>query len=225
MADRPGRPLIAVTGPQSGAVLPRLCIALGIRLAGGRSVQLRPGDPLPTAEAFCGVVISGGHDVDPVLYAEQSSVKPNYDAERDAFESRVIDDALARNLPVLGICRGAQLLNVRCGGNLHQDLRTHRRKTSNRRTILPLKTVRLCSGSNLARITGADELRVNSLHNQAINRLGDKLSITARDQDDLVQGIEGPGCVLGVQWHPEFLLYARSQRRLFQWLVRNADDG
>jgi hypothetical protein len=88
-----------------------------------------------------GVVVSGGHDIDPVLYAEAPEIHPRYDPERDALESAVIDRALARGLPLLGICRGAQLLNVRLGGSLFQELRSRRVHTSNRRTILPLKTL------------------------------------------------------------------------------------
>src|SRR5690606_24403116 len=116
------RPLIAITGPRRGAAMPRLCVALAVWLAGGRPRQLSPADPV-SMQRFHGVVVTGGHDVDPVLYAQESQVLPHYDPERDRFESAIIDDALARGLPLLGICRGAQLLNVRLGGDLHQDLR------------------------------------------------------------------------------------------------------
>jgi len=203
--------------------MPRLCVAACVYLCGGRTVQLSPASPR-AVRPYQGVVITGGHDVDPVLYAEESKVLPQYDPERDAFESEIIDDALQRNLPLLGICRGAQLLNVRLGGNLHQDLRSHRRHTSNRRTILPVKTLLLEQGTRLRALFGSDRARINSLHNQSIDRLGEGLRVSGRDLDGIVQAVEDPAraFLLGVQWHPEFLLFARRQRALFRALIGEA---
>jgi putative glutamine amidotransferase len=171
-----------------------------------------------------GVVVTGGHDVDPVLYAAAPEVKPKYDPARDALESAVIDRALAIGLPLLGICRGAQLLNVRLGGSLFQELRSRRRHTCNRWTILPLKTLRLEPGTRLHRLFRRPRARINSLHNQGIDRLGDGLVVAGRDLDDIVQAVEMPTrpFVLGVQWHPEFLFYQAKQRRLFRGLVKQA---
>jgi len=156
--------------------MPRACVAVGVWAAGGRPVQIKPGDE-ESAEPFDGVVITGGHDVDPVLYAQESKVIPHYDPDRDAFESAIIDDAIARGLPLLGICRGAQLMNVRLGGDLHQDLRSQRRHTSNRRTIFPMKTLLLESDTRLFELFGMYRARINSLHNQSIDRLGSGLRI------------------------------------------------
>jgi putative glutamine amidotransferase len=171
-----------------------------------------------------GIVISGGHDVDPVLYAAPAEVTPRLDPERDAFESDKIDEALRDSLPLLGICRGAQLLNVRLGGSLHQDLRAQRKRTSNRRTPLPLKTLLVESGTGLHGLLGVERARINSLHSQAIARLGEGLRVTGRDLDGIVQAVEAPEreFVVGVQWHPEFLIYLARQRVLFQALVRHA---
>ena len=219
------RPLIGVTGPRRGAVGPRACVHLGLLLAGGRPRHLRPGDALDTAP-LDGVVITGGHDVEPALYKAEAEVVGHYDPERDAFESRVIDAALADGTPLLGICRGAQLLNVRKGGTLFQDLRKRRHKTSKRRFILPLKTLCLAEGSRLEALLGGDDIRINSLHNQSIDALGAGLEVSGRDLDDIVQAVEQPDhrFLFGVQWHPEFLLYAARQRRLFRALVRAAAD-
>ncbi|MDZ7810629.1 MAG: gamma-glutamyl-gamma-aminobutyrate hydrolase family protein [Arhodomonas sp.] len=191
-------------------------------MAGALPRHLHAGDGLAEVRAN-GVVISGGHDVDPVLYAQTPAVRPRYDPERDAFESRVIDAALAQGLPLLGICRGAQLLNVYRGGSLHQSLRDRRRATSGRRTLLPVKTLSLVAGTRLARILGNGRIRANSLHDQAIDRLGDGLRVAARDADGIVQAVEvadpAGAFVIGVQWHPEFLLYGRRQRSIFRALV------
>ncbi|MEQ9004464.1 MAG: type 1 glutamine amidotransferase [Pseudomonadales bacterium] len=220
MADRRRRCLIAVTGPNRGGAMPRLCVALLVRLAGARTVQLSPSEP-DSPEPYQGVVITGGHDVDPVLYAQQSKVLPQYDPDRDALESRVIDHALERDLPLLGICRGAQLLNVRLGGDLNQDLRQHRRHTSNRRTVLPLKTLLVEPDSCLRGLIGSDRARNNSLHIEGFERLGDGLVVSGRDLDGIVQAIEDPvrRFLIGVQWHPEFLLPMAPQRALFHALV------
>lgn len=206
--------------------MPRACVAVAVFLSGGRTVQLSPSEPT-SKRPYAGVVITGGHDVDPVLYAQESKVLPHYDPDRDAFESAIIDDALARGLPLLGICRGAQLLNVRLGGDLIQDLRSHRRHTSNRRTIFPMKTLLVEQDTRLFQLFGADRAKINSLHNQSIDRLGRDLEVSARDLDGIVQAVEDPqrAYLLGVQWHPEFLLLSGQQRRLFAALVTAARSG
>jgi len=197
-----------------------MLVALVLRWCGARPVQLRPSDTVDP-ESFDGAVITGGHDIDPVLYASPPEVVPRYDKERDRFESDVIDLAFARNLPILGICRGAQLLNVRLGGSLFQELRSLRDKTSNRWTFLPLKTLIPVAGTRLAGLMNCDRCKINSLHNQGIDRLGENLTISGRDLDGIVQAVENPQhrFLVGVQWHPEFLIYQRRQRRLFAALV------
>jgi putative glutamine amidotransferase len=201
----------------------RVMAQWGVRMAGARVVQISPRDPYPPSSCH-GVVITGGHDVDPVLYAEPPHVQARYDSERDAFESAMIEHALENDLPLLGICRGAQLLNVRLGGSLHQDLYDHRRRTSHRRTILPLKTLCVEEGTALHGLLGVERLRINSLHNQAIDRLGENLRVSARDLDDIVQAVEDPDrrFTLGVQWHPEFLVFHPRQYHLFQGFVAAA---
>lgn len=221
-------PLIAVTGPERGAIGPRMLVALVVRLYGGRTVQLRPGDE-HTSHSYDGVVVTGGHDVEPQLYAAESEVEPNYDTARDTLEMAVIKDALARGLPLLGICRGAQLLNVCRGGTLHQELRSRRQKTSNRWTVLPLKTLCIADEPDthncvLGSLFKRKTARINSLHNQSIDRIGEDLVVTGRDLDGIVQTIEDPSrtFLIGVQWHPEFLLYLSSQRAIFATLVKCA---
>ncbi|AUD79271.1 peptidase C26 [Kangiella profundi] len=222
------KPVIAITGPTKGAFGPRLLISWAVRFYGGKPLQLRPGDEHQGYD-YDGVIISGGHDVEPVLYAAEPEVEPKYDSARDAFEMKIINHSLQRKLPLLGICRGAQLLNVCRGGSLFQQLRLHRKKTSNRWTFLPLKTlykskVSEASNSLLVSLTGNKTTKINSLHNQGIDRVGDDLIVTGRDADEIVQTIEDPALpfVLGVQWHPEFLLYMKSHRSIFKALVQCA---
>ncbi len=217
------RPLIAITGPERRAFGPRLLVSLAVRRYGGTPLQLRPSDQQRGFD-YDGVVITGGHDVDPVLYAAEPEVEPNHDPARDAFESTVIDEALRRRVPLLGICRGAQLLNVRLGGSLFQELASRRSKTSNRWTVLPLKTLHIEPRSRLAELLGPGPRMINSLHNQAIDRVGTGLRVVGRDLDGIVQAVEDAahGFLLGVQWHPEFLVFMRPQRRLFRALVEQA---
>lgn len=217
------RPLVAVTGPERGAFGPRTCVAWVLRLYGAEPVQVRPSQ-IARLPDFDGVVVTGGHDVHPVLYGAEPEVKPNYDQDRDTLEKQVIFAALDRRRPILGICRGAQLLNVCLGGTLVQDLRSHRHRTSHRRTVLPLKTLSVSPDTLLAALMGKPERKINSLHNQAIHQLGLGLNVSGRDHDNIVQAVEDPdyGFLVGVQWHPEFLLYSRAQRRLFSALVKVA---
>jgi putative glutamine amidotransferase len=137
----------------------------------------------------------------------------------------VIDYALAAGVPLLGICRGAQLLNVRRGGTLFQELASRRSKTSNRWTVLPLKTLHIEPETRVAKLLGPGPRQVNSLHNQAIDRVGNGLHVSGRDLDGIVQAVEDPAhpFLLGVQWHPEFLLYLGAQRSLFRALVAAAE--
>ena len=146
------------------------------------------------------------------------------DAARDALEMRLLGDALSRGLPVLGICRGAQLLSVHFGGTLHQSLDSFYTEEPAVRTTLPLKWVRVTEEARLRRILGRGWLRVNALHRQAIDRLGRDLRIAARDRNGIVQAIEHASrpLVVGVQWHPEYLPQLPEQRAVFIALVRAA---
>lgn len=201
------------------------CIATALRLAGATPRRITVRDPAP-GEAFDALVVSGGDDIGPDLYGGAELPKARIDHERDALEVRWLRWAMDRHVPVLGICRGAQLLNAVRGGSLLQDITALRRRTSNRASLLPRKPVTVTSDSRLAAITARTRLHVNSLHHQAIDRPGDGLEIVARDGDDICQAIEssaGPA-LLGVQWHPEYLLYLPSHLALFRSLVERARE-
>lgn len=146
------------------------------------------------------------------------------DLDRDELEQALVEQALERRLPVLGICRGAQMLNVVRGGTLHQDLGDFYAEVAEPQSLLPRKRVAVEAGSRLASVTGPEDLVVNGLHHQAVDRLGDGLRVVARADSSVVQAIEDPSrrFVIGVQWHPEYLPYAHRQRALFRALVQAA---
>lgn len=221
------RPLIGVTGPDGWFVPAWWFSRWAIFLAGGRAVRLTPSRPKEEwQQRLDGILIGGGDDIDPGLYSfdEEEAEHAPINAARDVFEQELIRFALNIGLPLMGICRGAQLINVVLGGTLHRDISKQRKKTSNRRTPFPTKSAFIESDSELAMWLGHVRVRINSLHHQAVKKPGKGLRIVARDADDFVQAIEGGASrfLLGVQWHPEYLPLHRSQRRLFKALVTAA---
>lgn len=146
------------------------------------------------------------------------------DRSRDQFEERCLDKALGGGVPILGICRGAQFLNIHFGGTLHSDLSSFYGERGNIDSVYPRKDIAIAPASRLERVLRRRQTRVNSLHRQAVRRLGRGLTITAKDRAGVVQAIEHKGrpFVIGVQWHPEYLPALRAQQRLFRELVREA---
>ena len=195
-----------------------------IEAGGGLPVVL---PPLGDAQAFLarldGVCLSGGPDLDPEAYGapdrheELGPTEPSL----DTFELELARAADASGIPVLGICRGAQALNVSRGGTLHQHLPGHRQIEPATATT---HTVHVEPGSRLGGLVGTDPLRVNSFHHQAVDALGRGLVAVARAADGIVEGIEDPGprFVVGVQWHAEGLVGLERHRVLFEALVTAA---
>lgn len=217
------RPRIAVTtSTRSGwRIFP--LVNLNLWLAGGRGVRWGAGRPADLAQVE-GLIIGGGDDISPELYGGDLRLSVRIDPDRDMLERRVAEEALAKNLPVLGICRGAQMLNVALGGSLHQDAWDIYPEADFVKTILPRREVRVDPESHLARYAGSDPMHVNALHTQAVNRLGKGLRVSARDSAGMTQAVERvrDPFALGVQWHPEHLFYARRQRQIFRALVTAA---
>ncbi len=216
-------PRIAVTtSSRSGwRIFP--LVALNLWLTGGRGVRWGAGRPADLG-AVDGLIIGGGDDISPALYGGEIRAEARLDRARDALERRLAEEALSHGIPVLGICRGAQMLNVALGGTLHADAYATFPGSRRYRTILPRKRVQACRGSWLADFSGRETMRVNALHSQAVDRLGAGLRVAAHDEGGMTQAIERPEppFALGVQWHPEHLFYKRSQRRLFAALVSAA---
>jgi putative glutamine amidotransferase len=178
--------------------------------AGGQPVILPPtGDPAAVAGRLDGLILAGGGDVDPARYGEPPHESTGYIRTfRDDAEFGLVNAALAAGLPLLGICRGMQVLNVALGGTLHQHLpdelgHTAHSPAPGRYGTLP---VRLTPGSRLAEIFDAEHLADPAhYHHQAIDALGRGLTATARTDDGVIEGVEldgHPFCV-AVQWHPE----------------------
>ena len=216
---------------------PRTELALGeryleaVRAGGGMPVILAPVDPesvdtlLGRLDAVC---LSGGPDLHPSAYGvlphpELGPTEPDL----DSFELALARAAVARGLPVLGICRGMQVLNVALGGTLHQHLPdldgglNHRQaRTSGE----PSHRVTLARDSRLTKVLGRRFLEVNSFHHQGVHALGRGLVMAASAPDGLVEAIEAPGrrFTFGVQWHAECLAERPDQLALFRGLVRAA---
>lgn len=158
-----------------------------------------------------GLLVTGGVDIHPREYGrdpagtEMETVQP----ERDALERRALRHADSREIPILAICRGMQMLAVHCGGGLLQDIgQLHRDGRLQEEKWRPFHAVEVDPASRLARVLGASRVEVNSRHHQAIDpsRIGSGLSVTARSPlDATIEGVEAPGerFVIGVQWHPE----------------------
>jgi putative glutamine amidotransferase len=187
----------------------------GVNLAGGIAVLLPP-QPVDdevvsrVLDGLDGLVITGGRDVDPATYGQQphpatdEAVADN--RMRDAFEIALVHGAMRRGMPVLGICRGAQVVNVALGGTLHQhlpDVLGHTRHQQGN-AVFSTSSVRTVPGTRLAALIG-ESYDAQCYHHQAIDKVGDGLIVSAKDTDGVIEAVEMPGesFVLAVQWHPE----------------------
>ncbi|AWM85721.1 gamma-glutamyl-gamma-aminobutyrate hydrolase family protein [Microvirga sp. 17 mud 1-3] len=217
------KPLIGVTTSRQGGWRSYLMHHLALVRAGARAVRLMAGHPLPE-EPLQGVVIGGGDDIGAEIYGGKVLPDVRIDPDRDKLELNLLKVALPSQVPVLGICRGSQMINVALGGTLHTDIYEVYMQAPKMRTVLPRKRISVVPGSRLDRILGCNPCRVNALHHQSVDRLGNGLAVAAEDESGIVQAIEGEGprFLLGVQWHPELLVWKRHQQRLFAALVEAA---
>lgn len=217
------RPLIGITASARGARISSWANRMAVWRAGGRSVRITSLEPFPF-EKLDGLIVGGGDDIDTALYGEAARPSIRIDPERDRLELQALDVAERLGLPVLGICRGSQILNVHRGGSLHVDIHEVYEGAQRLRTVLPRKRVSIVPDSGLYRVLGLSECRVNALHHQAVNRLGEGIWVVATERCGIVQGIEAPGIrfVMGVQWHPEYLVADPRQQNLFRTLVESA---
>lgn len=231
------RPPIGVTigtdARRAGVFLLRQDYLRAVETAGGLPLVLAPGRPEDAADLLDrvqGLVLTGGSDIDPSLYGETRHEQvTQVFRERDDFELALCRLALERDLPLLAICRGCQVLNVASGGTLVQDIpfqlsgavnhdpERERWEAAHDVTVLP--------GTKLRAILGRERVAVNSFHHQAVKQIGRALAVSARSiEDGVVEAIEAPdrSFALGVQWHPEsFWNRDESFQSLFEALVRH----
>jgi len=216
-------PVVAVTGPSRRGQLGWTGAWLALRRAGAEARRMTPPFDEAQLEGVSAVVIGGGTHVEPSRYAEKHLADYLYDPERDELEWHVLERAMAARLPLLGICRGAQVLNVFSGGSLFQDLVADVPGVKLRSSYMAYKRIDLEPGTLISAAMGVHAVRVNSLHRQGINRLGERLRVAARDSYGIVQAIETTDprhhFAIGVQWHPEYLPARPSHQRLFRALV------
>jgi len=198
--------------------------------AGGVPVLLPVLDPDAVERALAGVdglLLTGGDDVESGWYRDDATV--GVPSGRDAFELELVRVAVERRRPILGICRGHQVLNVALGGTL----------VPNRRTLDELdlrdpeaphrfqRNVHIASGSLLAAVVGATDVTITGVDHQAVGYTGAGLQVVATSVDGHVVGVEGLGDLraLGIEWHPERLLDQSGHAALFEWLVREASSA
>lgn len=207
-----------------------------VQAAGGIPIILppQPGPVDAVLSRIDGLLLSGGADIDPARYGDAIVHPETYgiDPLRDEFELTLVHEALDRDLPVLCICRGIQLLNVALGGTLYQHVPdqfsselSHRQQALGIPSSEPSHTVRAEPGSMLEAIYGSSIIHANSFHHQAIKGLASPLRIEGRTGDGLIEAVSLPGqlFVFGVQWHPEMMFHCHAEHlRPFEHFVTAA---
>jgi putative glutamine amidotransferase len=207
-----------------------------VEQAGGVPVLLAPPLSAAAREALWarldGLVLTGGGDIEPARFGQTPHPKTDLvSGERDALELELVDRALRDDVPLFAICRGLQVLNVALGGSLHQHVPDvageaieHAQKE--RRQVSTHDVKLQAEGTRLGAIAGVSELRVNSMHHQAVDRLGRDLRDVAWAPDNVIEALEHADrrrWVLAVQWHPEELVgHDPAARALFSAIVEAA---
>jgi putative glutamine amidotransferase len=239
------KPIIACTvyHHEKNTPLPKMALTAAyleaVERAGGIPIMVPLGldsaDVAAVLERADGVLLPGGGDIHPDFYREAMNGQIlEVDAERDRIEIEAARIALVREMPLLGICRGHQILNVALGGTLWADVpsqmpgslahdfaQTHPRSYE-------AHAVDIAPDSRLAQILGRRETAVNSLHHQGVKELAPGLRVSATAPDGLIEGVELPDhpFALGVQWHPEWLIPASApMMQLFIQFVQAAQNG
>ncbi|MBT0584815.1 gamma-glutamyl-gamma-aminobutyrate hydrolase family protein [Alteromonas oceanisediminis] len=243
------KPNIVVTGPDSGGFTAWIFTAMQIRLAGGQPIRVTP-SRYTSSLNFDGVVLGGGSDIHPSRYQAPPNeavhrstwlkikeafcypmeffsqwTKGGYDEPRDAMEIDVIEKAIREKKPILAICRGHQLLNAYLGGTIAQSTLPLLKGKMRIRSPFARKIVKQTKATSVLRqLIPSTRFRVNAIHSQAVVNPGESMRITAIERSGIIQAVESDNDqpIVSVQWHPEYLLYLKNHRSLFEWLIKKA---
>lgn len=221
------RPRIGITTPNNLWHPAYYFIQFSVWLCGGRPVPLRTLERVKR-EDIQGLVLGGGTDIFPGLFQNDPKQDYLYDQKRDEMEIAWLKKAERENIPVFAICRGAQLMNVMNGGTLHLDVSLAYENAyypkSLLRKIFYRKLTKVLPESMLFRLTGRKTLYVNSMHTQSIDKVGRNLRVTGKEENGVIQVIERPdhSFYMGVQFHPEFMIWGSRMRALFSGLIQAA---
>ncbi|AIY84258.1 MAG: gamma-glutamyl-gamma-aminobutyrate hydrolase family protein [Clostridium baratii] len=183
------------------------------------------------ANLLDGLILTGGHDINPLLYCEEPSLNlGNVVTERDYFDLELVNEFEALNKPILGICRGSQVLNVAHGGDLYQDITNLKNNIIKHYQSPPeyegSHTVDIKEDTILHEILG-DSVLVNSYHHQAVKKLGEGFKVAATSRDGIIEAIENTNYKfeIGVQWHPEMMIYSSNHmKHLFNYFINKCQS-
>lgn len=221
--DENTRPVIGITKPDNGDWFAYQAMKFAVWLAGGKPVKITskaPRDP----HSIDGLIFGGGSDVYPERYHGEVLKGRRYNLARDEMEASWADVALKQDIPVLGVCRGMQMLNVLQGGTLYPDLHSFENADypmAFLKRIFYRKPIEITEGSWLACHAGKSKIAVNSIHTQAVKDLGTGFEISAREPNGIIQSIEHKTArfMVGVQFHPELMVYRKDIRNIFRAFI------
>ncbi len=221
----PARPVIAITRHVHTALFDEYYVSLKIMLTllGGRPLLVTPETNIDL-RACDALLLSGGADIHPSHYGMEEQPGGRYLPERDALEMNAFTLFQGQRKPILGVCRGMQMINTCLGGTLYQEIADHFENTRYPRTYPQKyffrKPVNIEPDTRLASIFKKEQIMVNRLHHQAIDQVGKDLKVSAIEPKGIIQGIDHiKDPIFGIQWHPELLHFQKDQWRLFKYFI------
>lgn len=214
------KPIVAITGPKRGGIA-RFFICISVWLSGGEPKLFLTNKEIKN-KSFDALIISGGDDLNHALYENEfCDLDDIISSKRDALEYNLLHQAYSQDKPVLGICRGYQLINVYFGGILDKDISIYYGKI--KYSVFPWKKVQIEQNTLLHTIFDAQTIKINTLHHQAVKKPGAGFTIVCRDNFGIIQAIQHKKkTIFGVQWHPEYLFYRSKQLKIFKTLIQKA---
>lgn len=225
------KPVIAITKSEHRSRISWFFLPLIVRLMGAHPMDITANMDYHDID-FDALILSGGIDIHPDRYDGEKKQNEPYDLDRDEMEFFLLKKAEDKNLPVLGICRGSQLMNIARGGTLHFDVaKAYERANYPSSTLARIfyrKRMYIENQNTLIyKILKCTSAKVNSIHSQAMNKLGHNLTASAKEENGVVQTIEDTkrAFYIGVQFHPEYLTYSPLYRRLFKSLINCAKQN